>query len=126
MEIKKYALLEDKTIQECNEDKMHITSDNYLAMNSGMIIDKVLKTSNNILDLVEEGDLVDILFTGNNTYHKLEVMEITDRSLITSHLHITKENMYGFTYDETKKIPFIRTLFKLQPNGDYKKYEVKA
>ena len=119
MEIKKYVLLEDKTIQKCNEDKMYITGDNYLAMNSGMIIDKVLKTSDNILALAEENDFIEYVRKNGGI----------DRSFIKNAVIIEHENgciqdggnIHGIYEDYNEKM----YLYKKQPNGDYKQYEVE-
>ena len=116
MEIKKYVLLDDKTIQECNEDKMHITSDNYLAMNSGMVIGKVLKMSDDILDLVEVGDLVE---TVDNRIIKVEEIEIHEEGSYPN------EKILFTDLDETYYGSEVKTIYKNQPNGDYKRYEVK-
>lgn len=120
MEIKKYALLDDKTIQECNEDKMHITSDNYLAMNSGMIIDKVLKTSDNILDLVEVGDLVGCYYekksSDGKTWVEMPIYYVNGISKTHYHLPV-------FSIEKDDK--HIKAIYKKQTNGDYKKYEVE-
>ena len=67
----------------------------------------VLKTSDNILDLVEVGDLV----KGTQYIWVGEVMDINDTEIETfMHLHWKSE---------------ITDIYKKQPNGDYKRYEVQ-
>ena len=66
----------------------------------------VYKTSDNILDLVEVGDLV-----SRNEYNKMIITEILDEESL---LHDVQRSCYS-----------IFAIYKRQPNGDYKKYEVK-
>lgn len=90
--------------------------------------DNYIKTSDNILDLVEVGDLVEILYTGNDKYYKLEVIRYDENTLETTHMTMATKSFKGFTYSKDNlnlKLPFCIAIYKKQPNGDYKKYEVK-
>lgn len=122
MEIKKYVLLDNNNILEISSPN-NLNNDDleYFAKH-------IRKTSDNILDLVEVGDLVEILYTGNDKYYKLEVVDYDESSLETTHMTITTKSFKGFTYSKDNsnvKLPFCKAIYKNQSNGDYKKYEVK-
>jgi hypothetical protein len=77
--------------------------------------------------LVEGGDLVEALFTGNDTYYKLEVIKLDDKTIQLSHLTLDVKSFYGFSYSKNDfniKLPFCKSIYKRQPNGDYKRYSI--
>ena len=97
MELKRYVLLGNNWIYDMNDPKdVWIKTSNR----------PVKKTSDNILDLVEVGDLVAHRFWGETESIIQEVFRIEDilNPIVNS--------------GETKAI------YKRQPNGDYKRYEV--
>jgi len=67
------------------------------------------KTSDKILDLVEVGDLVGYIFWGEEYEH-------IEKMIDTQHIE------YELKYNDIRYK--ITAIYKLQPNGDYKKYEV--
>jgi|GEM_PF-3193023 len=87
---------------------------------------KFVKSSNNILDLVEVGDLVEC------TYHKEATtgekwVETPIHSIITISDKYFKRyinHLHGLSIEKTHK--FITAIYKKQPNGDYKRYEVES
>ena len=122
MELKRYALTNDNTIitdiRHCSyDDKKYeyaqSRSKEGVVFMRDLMVSQVKKTSDNILDLVEVGDLVclkDDYFNNGTTIH--EVLEIRGRFIRCLTYVVQIEN--------------ILAIYKLQPNGDYKRYEVKA
>ena len=119
MKLKRYVLLENNEIYDL--EKQLILGDGReevggylgyeLKIGSNFTTTRygdILKTSDNILDLVEAGDLV----KGDTAcIFVSEVTGIYDEEIQTLyHLYWKKE---------------IDTIYKKQPNGDYKKYEVQ-
>lgn len=89
-------------------------------------MEKTLK----ILEHVEVGDLVEILFTGNGKYYILQVAEMDNVRIATSHITLLREQVKeGFiVYDEERgftKIPIIRALYKKDENGNFLRYEAE-
>lgn len=88
----------------------------------------VYKTSDNILDLVEVGDLVGEKIT-SNTQLDCEGFKGDDvRQVITlnDRLKPPMMNAIRFYYNGgAVQDEYIVAIYKLQPNGDYKRYEVK-
>ena len=90
----------------------------YLAYNNGGryrdesvdIIGKITKTSDNILDLVEVGDMV------QDKYDNI--------LKVASVMHDTNGDKVFYCIFDTWQEDEITTIYKLQSNGDYKKYEV--
>lgn len=104
MELKKYVMLNNNVIYDmtnANDIKKYET-----VYRASALIYQFKKTSDNILDLVEVGDLV----SGSQCIYASEVTRIDDKEIYTLiHCHWKNE---------------ITTIWKKQPNGDYKKYEV--
>ena len=72
----------------------------------------VIKVADMIQDLIQVGDLIEILHTGNDTYYKLEVLRIDNEILVTSHLTIAFKQASLFYYDnDLNEIPMIRAIF---------------
>jgi len=69
--------------------------------------DNYIKTSDNILDLVEIGDLV----VGQSYIYVSEVTEINNKEI----------GVFNYLFWKSE----ITAFWKKQSNGDYKKYEVK-
>lgn len=67
------------------------------------------KTSDNILDLVEVGDLIRTLYDGT-------LLEV---GAIENGIFYQKKYSLKTYFDDVKEV------YKRQPNGDYKRYEVK-
>ena len=106
MELKKYVLFTDGMVYKHNHisDLYHYMSDDSKCIYVDNINqDEVLKTSDNILDFVEVGDLVKVFGIPQPLYFDGMV-----------------------NVDRMKKNKNIEFIYKLQPNGDYKRYEVKA
>ena len=126
MELKRYVLLEKKQILDLliiendfitgltnyivNGSKTMLFKLNKIAKEGYINVDEeVIKTSDNILDLVEVGDILKLIYDDKTV--KLIYM-IAD----------------GYSFDVkdfNSRIEYVH-LLKLQPNGDYKKYEVLA
>ena len=104
MELKRYVMLNNNKVYDLtNEDDFN----KYQTVKNGSHWDlQVKKRSDNILDLVEVGDLV-----SRNEYNKMIITEILDEESL---LHDVQRSCYS-----------IFAIYKRQPNGDYKKYEVK-
>lgn len=115
MELKKYVLVNKRIIDtqsiEFKDSDYYIYNDKLMLFrlngNDVDMTDKIDKTSNNILDLVEVGDLiVDIvspkyvLLVNSNSF-----------DVVGSYNAIEKKH--------------IKVIYKRQPNGDYKRYEVQ-
>jgi hypothetical protein len=115
MEIKKYVLLDDKRIVEiCGKTKfgyeyVESKTESGIVITRTLLEDKIVKTSDNILDLVEVGDM--LLRSDDFLYHII----VTD---------ITEDTFYG-EYEHIWRGNRISHLWKHQLNGDYKKYEVE-
>ena len=76
------------------------------------LMGNVLKVANTPQDLIQAGDLIEILHTGNDTYYKLEVLRIDNEILVTSHLTIAFKQASLFYYDnDLNEIPMIRAIF---------------
>ncbi len=121
MELKRYVLLENDTIVEFYENEMFGFSyienkiDGIVFTRSAFMKD-VKKTSDNILDLVEVGDLVEI--------NEMSGIYYVDSIIIDEGLRVfTCDQKYGYWFDfnETE----VKAIYKRQTNGDYKRYEVK-
>jgi hypothetical protein len=90
--------IEDDKVQLCLGDKRSYWGE-------------LIKSSDNILDLIEVEDLVAHRFYGQ------------EDSIIT---HIKNDNDIRFHVEKKViKSGDITAIYKLQPNGDYKKYEVE-
>ena len=81
---------------------------------------KITKTNDNILDLVEFGDLVEDKrqsIIGNNAPIVYTVLE---NDLKSTAMTVTNSHRLGNIIKEN-----IKSIYKRQPNGDYKRYEVE-
>ena len=111
MEIKKYALLKNNAIVELYENNKFWFSyvgeekDGIVFISSALTSDVKL-TSDNILDLVEVGDLV----MSDDYVGALKVLSNTKHYFRTYHAIVAKKN--------------VKEIYKRQLNGDYKRYDV--
>lgn len=103
MFVKKYTLLHDNTIKTNNES---------------IYINEVKKTSDNIFDLVDVGDLVE----KDNDWEILKVMRFNMDKNMVCLIH-TSSNIEEYEINEYRK-KFITAIYKRQTNGDYKRYEI--
>jgi hypothetical protein len=118
MELKRYVLWKfnsKKSILTKKSFEEQYEVDNWVA-ETGFI-----RTSDNMLDLVEEGDLF-IFDRKDGTKHICYISKI--RSQINGRLEYNLFNYIELTEDV---LTFNKSmyLYKLQPNGDYKKYDIK-
>lgn len=114
MELKRYVMDGKKYIIDLKDNRYSIRFNGEIHFNKGNKIVKignVAKTSDNILDLVEVGDLVGYRFLGEDYEH---IDKMHDEQNIADGI---KHNGLGFV---------ITAIYKRQSNGDYKKYEVKV
>jgi hypothetical protein len=115
-EIKKYVLLDDKRIVEIygktkfGYEYVDSKTENGIVVTRTILEDKIIKSSNNLLDLVEKRDLIE--FVDNDIHMVISADE--GNFITTTNLFIYKKR----DYDKLKSI------YKRQPNGDYKRYEV--
>jgi len=127
MELKRYVLLENKEIIKTNEKQYICTIDNCLYTKVDDWIDSKVsgytatKTSDNILDLVEVGDLVEdkdgaVLQFYEWWYHD------DDKEDCPSWIRLgnPKRNVHTTRWYTNE----IVAIYKRQPNGDYKRYLV--
>jgi hypothetical protein len=135
MKLERYVLLETKEIWEVNlvDDKVYgfgsggVVLKNYVDIlgNNYKPYSQVSKTSNNILDLVEVGDLVGIPLISNTQLHieQFKGLEVCQIITLKNRESNTLKRFYingGAISDDE-----VVAIYKLQPNGDYKRYEVK-
>lgn len=107
MFVKKYTLLHDNTIKTNDES---------------IYINEVKKTSDNILDLVEVGDLVEI----KDSPYLHRVYEQIYKGLnnqVLSFIYMTIHTTGQYLLSEVNKDVII-SIYKRQSNGDYKRYEI--
>ena len=121
MEFKRYVLLKDNNIVEFYEnDKFGFSyvekeQDGIIFTRSALTRDVKL-TSDNILDLLENKDLVELKGGDGNDNDVHMIVNVIDGNMITlDKLWIYKE----------RDRDTIAAIYKRQPNGDYKRYEVK-
>jgi len=108
MELKKYVLFNNNEISILEElDSFYVKNNSLFLKNGRVWLGDFKKTSDNLLDLVEVGDLVAHRFWGETESIIQEVFRIEDilNPIVNS--------------GETKAI------YKRQQNGDFKRYEVK-
>ena len=122
MEIKKYVLLKNNTIVELYENNKFWFSyvgeekDGIVFISSALTSDVKL-TSDNILDLLENKDLVELKGGDGNDNDVHMIVNVIDGDMITlDKLWIYKER------DKDN----IKAIYKRQLNGDYKRYEVRV
>lgn len=126
MELKRYVLLKNGKIKKGSElffggyyeheIILHYKNTRYFAGN-------FVKTSDNILDLVEVGDLVEI----ESSVYLHRVYEqiykgLNNQVLPYIYMNVHIESQYPLK-DVNREV--IKAIYKRQPNGDYKRYEVK-
>lgn len=126
MELKRYVLFRDEILEVIKPSILEthdiISFYAYGLDDIRVCIEKknTFKTSDNILDLVEVGDLIECTYhhesSDNGEWIEKPLYYIKGISDIYFHLPV-------FSLEKTHK--YITALFKLQPNGDYKRYEVK-
>ena len=115
MELKRYVLFTDKMIYQYNKRSglyHNMNEDKACVYGLNIRQELVEKTSDNILDLVEVGDLVKL-----HREHTLYVVKESKK------VNIIVEDMYS--ENQTVRKIYIQVLWKLQYNGDYKRYEVE-
>lgn len=123
MELKRYVMLDKKEIIDTSKEIFYFRGENQLyrdrpnAPQVTVRIGTAIKTSDNILDLVEEGDLVEL---SGGKERKNDIHMIINA--INGNM-ITWDNLW--IYKERDK-DIISAIYKRQPNGDYKRYEVKS
>jgi hypothetical protein len=104
MELKRYVLLNKNVIYDTKDfDDVKKFS---MVKNSSHLDYQVKATSDNVLDLVEVGDLVE----SRNMI--LRVSQIRGKQFESEHFGISDFQVIS--------------IYKRKPNGDYKKYEVKG
>ena len=118
MKFKKYVLTDDNQIYDITKltyymsldgvnERYQIPSRSSHTMETETINNRVIKTSDNILDLVVPCTLWDL---------DGDLYEVTDNFM-------TIDKVFDEPLRNKEKITAI---YKRQPNGDYKRYEVKA
>jgi hypothetical protein len=119
-ELKRYVLLENNKIYDTVLTR-YVAVDNvlftYYFGSHDVRVGVIKKTSDNILDLVEVGDLVEI--------NEMSGIYYVDSIIIDEGLRVfTCDQKYGYWFDfnETE----VKAIYKRQTNGDYKRYEVEA
>lgn len=115
MELKKYILLKNNTIVKFYKNERfgfsYIEDEiNGVILTRSLLISNVKKTSDNILDLVEPGDM---LLRNDDCYYYIVVTDIDTDTFYGDNAEIWRGNR--ITY-----------IWKCQENGDYKRYEVEA
>jgi len=109
MELKRYVLVRNTEVY--GKSIVDTVIDTHLHVYEN----DVIKTSDNILDLVEVGDLVEL--DGKSKRNDVHmIVSVIDGDMITyDDLFIYKNK----NYDD------VTAIYKKQPNGDYKRYEVE-
>ncbi len=130
MELKRYVLGIEKGIIDTKGTEYYIWERNKLCSGGGGVLDIILKTSDNILDLVEMADLVEVdylngLLNINGSevrIHKIELVQ-----LVVKDISGKTKIIIDMTEDSNKTVKpeCVIAIYKRQPNGDYKRYEVK-
>lgn len=114
MEIKKYVLLDNNNILEISSPN-NLNNDDLEYFSQHMT-----KTSDNILDLIEVGDLIQCYYekksSDGETWIETPIYYVNGISETHYHLPV-------FSIEKDDK--HIKAIYKKQTNGDYKKYEVK-
>ncbi|MDY0278570.1 MAG: hypothetical protein RBQ97_10865 [Acholeplasma sp.] len=117
MTIKKYILLNNNKIYDLQNEKD--IKAYKIVKNSNHVDLQVKKTSDNILDLVEVEDLIGCYYekksSDGETWIETPIYYVNGISETHYHLPV-------FSIEKDDK--HIKAIYKLQPNGDYKRYEV--
>ena len=127
MKLKRYVMLKNgMIINEHRPDTFRNKGFEYVESRTDNILwwrcfdeEDVIKTSDDILELIEVGDLVEI--DGMNGIYYINEIDVSREDGLKS---FVCDQIHGYWYDfnETEII----TIYKRQPNGDYKRYEVKS
>ena len=125
MTIKNYVLLDDKRIVEiCGKTKfgyeyVDSKTESGIVITRTLLEDRIVKTSNNILDLLEVGDLVGCYYEKKSSDGKtwVETPIYYVNGISETHYHLPV-----FSIEKDDK--HIKAIYKKQTNGDYKRYEV--
>lgn len=127
MELNRYVLMKNGKILDLRKVGFtkYITVEE-MVKNYG----KVKSTSDNILDFVEMADLIEVDYLngildsrGNEIrVHKIYLVQLVTKD-ISDKTHIVIDMKEDGNIDVKKD--YIVAIYKRQPNGDYKKYEVK-
>ena len=119
MKLKRYVLTDDQQIYDLTKlsyyksidgvnERYQIPSRNPYTSETESLNYRVIETSDNIIDLVEKGDMVEA-----KTGDEFVVVKVDKQN-----------NFTIYTYNDFIQKHFITTIFKRQHNGDYKRYEV--
>ena len=115
MEKKRFLLGVKKGVIDTKGTEYYIWNENKLCSGSGGVLDTVIKKSDNIIDLVEVGDLVEYLLTTSK--YKTKVDRVVSPRVTNHDVYLDLQNAVVSDND-------IIIIYKRQPNGDYKRYEV--
>jgi hypothetical protein len=124
MTIKNYVLLDDKRIVEiCGKTKfgyeyVDSKTENGIVVTRTILEDRIVKTSDYILPFAEEDDIVEYVRKSGKVdryfIFDTSVLDLGNGEIQDKHaIHGGKSDINSKTY-----------LYKKQPNGDYKRYEV--
>lgn len=122
MELKRYVLTTDGYIYKKKQVKQHKDTNTTHIVSFGIVsyhLINIKKTSDNILDLVEVGDLVE----KDNDWEILKVMRISKNGNAVCSVR-TSSNNEEYEINEYRK-SMITSIYKRQSNGDYKRHKVK-
>ena len=119
MEIKKYVLLKNNNIVKFYDNNkygfLYVEEEGGIVYIKDALTSDVKLTSDNILDLLENKDLVELKGGDGNDNDVHMIVNVIDGDMITlDKLWIYKE----------RDRDTIAAIYKHQPNGDYKRYEV--
>ena len=120
MELKKYVLLSDNIIVDVSKENYYLTQKGLIRYRENAVMQKTLmgtvkSTSDNILDLLENKDLVELKGGDGNDNDVHMIVNVINGDMITlDKLWIYKE----------RDRDTIAAIYKRQENGDYKRYEV--
>jgi len=120
MKLKRYVLTDDQQIYDLTKlsyyksidgvnERYQIPSRNPYTSETESLNYRVIETSDNIIDLVEKGDMVEA-----KTGDEFVVVKVDKQN-----------NFTIYTYNDFIQKHFITAIYKRQPNGDYKRYEVQ-
>ena len=112
MTIKNYVLLDDKRIVEiCGKTKfgyeyVDSKTESGIVITRTILEDRIVKTSNNILDLVEVGDLVEYDRDLGETF-KLEVIDIQNNKFQSFGNYCYKKNVIAIYKKQPKGYEYV-------------------
>lgn len=119
MELRKFVLLKNNMIYDLVVER-DIEKFN-MVRNGNQNVYGVKNTSDNIFDLVEVGDLIGYKITPNSM---LEIAGVKEEIAMVTILKTSRPNCFGTNNGDVRHAETL-SIYKRQPNGDYKKYEVK-